>query len=101
MRPGVSGRNDSSEVPVTASPSPAHTRDPVQRAIDAEHRLWDLTQSCPSQWLAVRQEAVRAAIASGHTSEELAEALTVLPADIDRILFGQVAGRHPILRLPD
>lgn len=66
--------------------SPAQTADDLLgRALDADRRLWDLTDRHPGRWLNVRNQAVRAAIIAGHTREELATVLQVRPADIDRM----------------
>jgi hypothetical protein len=53
--------------------------------VNAEYFLWDLTQPHPSDWLVIRDQAVRRALDAGHSVQELADALGVRSSDIDRI----------------
>ena len=63
--------------------------DPLTIAVDAETRLWQLPHVEPNL-LSERNEAVRDAIASGYTREDIAGALSMRPTDVDRILTRQV-----------
>jgi hypothetical protein len=54
--------------------------------VNADRSLWDLDQPRPSDWLNIRDQAVRHAINTGHTVQELADALHMRSGDIDRIL---------------
>jgi hypothetical protein len=69
-----------------SSPLPNVALDPVTEAVNADRFLWDLTQPRPSDWLAVRDQAVRRAIDAGRTVQDLADALQMRSGDIDRIL---------------
>jgi hypothetical protein len=69
-----------------SSPLPNLAIDPVTEAVNADRFLWDLNQPRPSDWLTIRDQAVRRAIDAGHTLQELADALQMRSGDIDRIL---------------
>jgi len=60
--------------------------DPLQAAVAAEEALWDLSQAHPQQWLAVRNAAIKAAVASGYTPGDVASALQMRPTDVQRLL---------------
>ena len=62
------------------------THDPVARAVEAERHLWDLAEPHRTRWLAVRDTSVCAAVAGGHSRQEVATALGMLVSDIARIL---------------
>jgi hypothetical protein len=69
-----------------SSPMPNLTIDHVTAAMNADRFLWDLNQPRPSDWLTIRDQAVRHAIDDGHSVQELADALHMRSGDIDRIL---------------
>lgn len=69
-----------------SSPSPIASVDPVTEAVNADRLMWDLRQRRSSEWLSIRDDAVRRAAAAGHTVQELADALQMRPTDVDRIL---------------
>jgi hypothetical protein len=68
--------------------SPTLAGDPLDAAVFADRALWDPSDPQPDRWLAIRDAAVRAAIESGYSRNDVARALGVLPSDIDRILHG-------------
>jgi hypothetical protein len=55
---------------------------PITAAVDADRLLWDLNQPRPSDWLMIRDQAVRCAIDAGHTVQELAHARQMRARDI-------------------
>ena len=66
--------------------SPTLAGDPLDAAVFADRALWDPSDRHPDRWLAIRDEAVKAAVEHGYRREDVAHALGVLPSDIERIL---------------
>ena len=66
--------------------SPTLAGDPLDAAAFADRALWDPGDPHPDRWLAIQDEAVKAAVGHGYSREDIARALGVLPSDVERIL---------------
>jgi hypothetical protein len=70
----------------TAATVSGAASDPLQAAVAADRALWDLSDPHPSQRIALRDAAVRDPSAAGYSRDEIAAALHMRTADVDRIL---------------
>jgi hypothetical protein len=53
--------------------------------VAAEEHIWAMRATSAIEWIAVRNDAVKRALAAGWSREDIATALHVLPLDVDRM----------------